>query len=98
MKFLLACIFSCLLLNLGYAQKTVLSNENPSWINPPTEVVREEVDTKIYSKVDVAALYPGGDSAWNIFVKSTINKAKLKDSIHLPEGNKNFSQIVRIFC
>ncbi len=80
----------------GIAQKTVVSTERPANIQAPVEAAASDNDYKIYSVVDVPASFPGGDSAWKLFLNTNLNIAKIKDSIKLPERKTTFSETVLV--
>lgn len=90
--FLIPCL--CFAALTSIAQKTVVSTERPANIQAPVEAAASDNDYKIYSVVDVPVSFPGGDSAWKLFVKTNLNIAKIKDSIKLPERKTTFSETV----
>ena len=68
MKQFLLC-FTCFAYStIGLAQITV------------TEIKKENDPDQIYTKVDVEAGFPGGDSAWRIFLRKNLNAGKLIDN------------------
>jgi len=44
------------------------------------EVKKDNDPNRIYSKVDVEAGFPGGDSAWRIFLRKNLNPSVLVDN------------------
>lgn len=95
MKKIIITLLTLMLVYAGSAQKTVLSSEKPAGIQEPVEALAIETDNRIYTKTDVEASYPGGDTAWNSFIKRNLNIARVKDSLKLP-GGKTFSQTVLV--
>jgi periplasmic protein TonB len=62
--FLTACL-ACI--NVCYSQSVIKAKN-------------EEVETKVFTKVDVAATFTGGDSAWLNFLKKNINASVAADN------------------
>jgi protein TonB len=61
---------------------------------PPPYADTGSTDTRIFTKVDVEASFPGGESEWRNYLVKNLNINKVADQITIPRGKKEFRQTV----
>lgn len=52
---------------------TFLACLNSNYGQATNEIIKDTVENKIYTKVDVEASFPGGKTAWLLFLKQNLN-------------------------
>lgn len=98
MKKNLSVIFGILIiLNVQAQQKDTISKKFVVSINDKSATIYPENDsTKVFTVVQVPAMFPGGLPGWTKYLKSNLNVDLGARYVKIPKGVKEVKQIVKV--